>query len=549
MLFTFRPPPLGSVMKSVRCRTPGLYQRFPNLLSNSVLRSLSDCHASELSGPSFGRSCEKADREAYRKIFINDDQHNLEHTFQLLMDIVKRPCLGHFVERIEYVLTPSDGGDYPELPYQRNLSADDMHLLRRAVQNAGFLGNKEERIINMLMQTKLDHDLGYNNPDGCRVWRFGITPTYITQAIVALIVSMSPNIETMAMTQPFYHYSELEEEGEWARELPLVQVFRSANSRPEGTRFLQKLREVYLINRGDCYTSDSRFYMQADLIACLELFNKLPSIESFGIDVFEPDENNGKQTCEQASSNISKIKINHSSLPSSYLLCVMASSKTLTELQYTLGGRASLDGGYHMFNPKAFIKGLSAHKKTLQVLDIDTEDFPWKYPDAVTSQHSYSTDWEKYGGPGEFEFDAYDPDELGEDDPDLKMHRYLTSIWDRDASLKDFVALEELRIGIGFLIYFAQGVEIDDAKRGSVRLVDSLPDSLEYLSIRGYKRGANEAHDKEVAALMAQFDSGSLRLKEIKGVNEIIPNGYHIENPDENDHLLWSLEEVGFSDY
>lgn len=171
MLFTFRPLALGSVIKSVRCRTPGLYQRFPNLPFNTVLRSFSDCHASELSGSSSARSsCEKADRGAYRKILINDDPDNLEYTFQLLMDIVKRPCLGQFVRRIEYVHRPSDGDDYPELPYQRNLSADDMRLLRRAVQNAGFQGDKEEKIINMLMQTKLDHDLGYNTPDGCRVW-------------------------------------------------------------------------------------------------------------------------------------------------------------------------------------------------------------------------------------------------------------------------------------------------------------------------------------------------------------------------------------------
>jgi hypothetical protein len=135
-----------------------------------VIRSFSDCQAPELSGSDFGRSsCEKADREAYRKILINDEQDNLEYMFQLLMDIVKRPCLGHFVKRIEYVYRPSDADDYPELPYQRNLSADDMRLLRHAVQNAGFQGDKEEKVINMLMQTKLNHDLGYTTPDGCRV--------------------------------------------------------------------------------------------------------------------------------------------------------------------------------------------------------------------------------------------------------------------------------------------------------------------------------------------------------------------------------------------
>lgn len=202
-----------------------------------------------------------------------------------------------------------------------------------------------------------------------------------------------------------------------------------------------------------------------------------------------------------------------------------------------------------MFNPKAFIKGLSAHKKTLKILDIDTEEFTLSYPGQAKSHGSFPVDWDEYEGPGEFEFDAYDPDELSEDNPGLKMHRYLTSIWDRDASLKDFVALKELSIGIGLLLYFAQGVGIDDAKRASVMLMDCLPDSLEYLSIRGYKKGANEAHDTQVAALMARFESGSLRLKEIKGVDEIIPNGCNVDNPDKDHHLLWSLEEVGYSDY
>lgn len=59
---------------------------------------------------------------------------------------------------------------------------------------------------------------------------------------------MSPNLESMAMRQPFHHYLDLEEEKVWGKELPLVQVFRRANSRPEGTLFLQKLRNVYLIN-------------------------------------------------------------------------------------------------------------------------------------------------------------------------------------------------------------------------------------------------------------------------------------------------------------
>jgi hypothetical protein len=170
MLLPFRPLSLGSAIKSVRSRTPGLYVRFPNLSSHNITRLFSyrnptDQSVSNLSSRSL---CENADQEAYRRIFINDDQHHFEQTFQLLMNIVKRPCLGHFVQRIEYVY-PTEGGDYPGLPHQRDLSADDMRLLRRAVENAGFKDGKEDRIISMLMQKTLAQDLGYTTPEGCRV--------------------------------------------------------------------------------------------------------------------------------------------------------------------------------------------------------------------------------------------------------------------------------------------------------------------------------------------------------------------------------------------
>jgi hypothetical protein len=366
--------------------------------------------------------------------------------------------------------------------------------------------------------------------------------------MAALFVSLSPNLETMAMTQPFSSHIELEEEATWAIKYPLVQVFRYANSRPEGTHYLQKLRDVYLINKGKLLDWPDYYLDKTDLIACLELFNKLPSIESFGIDALEDDENNGKQMWEGGSSNITKFHINHSSLSSGYLLRVMATSRVITELQYTTGGRGSHDGAYSMFNPKAFIKGLSAHKETLKVLDIDTDQLTMSYPGELCPRHNHFIDWDEYGGPKEFDPDGYRPEDLNEQDEEFMLHLYLVSIWDRDASLKDFVALEELSIPIRFLIYFAQGVETNDAKRNSVMLVDSLPDRVKSLTIRGYRKGVNQKHDAQVAALMTRFESGSLKLQEIKGVDEMIPNGYTLKDPEKEDHLVWSLEERGFSD-
>lgn len=68
------------------------------------------------------------------------------------MDILKRPRLGQFVERIEFIRTPDDSSDYPAKDYERELNPEDMGLLRTAVRDAGFVGAKEERVVNMLMQ-------------------------------------------------------------------------------------------------------------------------------------------------------------------------------------------------------------------------------------------------------------------------------------------------------------------------------------------------------------------------------------------------------------
>lgn len=342
------------------------------------------------------------------------------------------------------------------------------------------------------------------------------------------------------MTQIFDHYLSLEETGTDAIDYPLVRVLQFANSRPKGTtNFLQKLRDVYLINHSQ--DEEDRYYARSDLIACLELFNKLPSIQSFGIDVFEPDNDNGLQICEPKSSNISIIRINHSIISSNFLLCVMAASKVITEVQYTTGGRATLEGGFP-FNPKAFLKGLAEHKNTLKVLDID----PDHHGDYPGQPRPYSgIDWDREA---RMYIDAFDADDEEEDYLELKMDRYMESIWSRHVSLEDLVALEHLSIEIGFLIYLAQGVEVDDAKRASVMLVDCLPDSLQYLSIRGYQKGHKPLWDTQVEALMVRFESGSLRLKEIKGVKEMIPLGFHVENPDDDSHLLWSLKERGFPD-
>lgn len=355
----------------------------------------------------------------------------------------------------------------------------------------------------------------------------------MAQALVAVLVSVSPNIVSMGMTQPFSHYIDDEEEDGPRTEFPLVQLLRQANANPGGTSYLRSLRDVYLINTGELLTDDGRFYVKMDMIGCLELFNRLPSIESVSIDALEEDEDHGKPGFEHKTSNISRVRINHSSLDTTYLLRVLSSCKALRQFQYNIGGRASNDGGFPIFNAKAFIKGICGHKNTLETLDVDIEREIWEFhPDYPHAE----PDFERHGGPAEYE-----------DNEDLEQYQFMISIWEHSGSLKDFVALKELSLGIGLLLYFAKGVSgSDGAKREEVTLANSLPDSLEYLCIRGYQRGKSPDHDAQIDVLVEQFKSGSLKLKEIRGVDEMIPNAETIEDPDYNGELLWSLEDAGY---
>jgi hypothetical protein len=202
-----------------------------------------------------------------------------------------------------------------------------------------------------------------------------------------------------------------------------------------------------------------------------------------------------------------------------------------------MGGRASNDGGNPIVNPKAIIKSILGHKETLEILDLDVDGIV--HLDGVVGDDN---DYECM----EDRFDQYgSPFETDEDPALLNI---LRSIWVHSGSLKDLGSLKKLSLGFKFLLYFARGVSASGTmKKGETpMLVDCLPDSLEYLCIRGYEKGESEEFDRQVDALMAHFESGSSNLKEIRGIMEMIPNSANVDNPDDDSDLLWSLEEAGY---
>ncbi|KAJ5319904.1 hypothetical protein PENANT_c075G02328 [Penicillium antarcticum] len=497
----------------------------------SYILSARDVAALSIQCRALHAMCDMPTRKIYDTISIYSNDESIDGAFGLLMNILKRPTLGHYVRHVESCSATFLSMEFKETAPQRGVNDEDTALVRGAVKKAGFSGHSEDRVVNMLMQ-RMEHATGSY---GFYKYRDTLG-TFIAQALIAVLIALSPNLTSMATPPPFRWH------GQEGVSYPLVEFLRQVKASPEAKPYFQNLRKVYLINKSDSTWSDGRFYVPMDFLACWELFDQLPSIESIGADLVVADEND-KQALESRLSNISRIAINHSHINSNILVQCISSCRILRELQYSIGGRASSDGSSPTVNPKAIIKAILGHKDSLEILDLDV--------DSVTRLEGLAGD--------EYDYESMEF-ELDRDGSPFKewvhpgVSESLRSIWMRQGSLKDFGTLKELSLGLEFLVYFARGVRASEApvEEASMEdhewpiVADCLPESLEYLCIRGYEKGVSEELDRQVDALMAYYESGSSNLKEIKGLVETIPNSDTVGSPDNNGELLWSLTEMGY---
>lgn len=96
--------------------------------------------------------CDMATRKKYHRIGVSSCEEAIDKPFALLMDILKRPSLGNYVRHIECRTATSRHMDYKQVNSQRDLSNEEMTLVREAVKKGGFTGPQEDRVVNMLMQ-------------------------------------------------------------------------------------------------------------------------------------------------------------------------------------------------------------------------------------------------------------------------------------------------------------------------------------------------------------------------------------------------------------
>ncbi|OKL58672.1 hypothetical protein UA08_06034 [Talaromyces atroroseus] len=339
--------------------------------------------------------CNMPLRKRYRRIRITSSRKSFNRAFNMLLDILTKPGLGEHVRHIEYTKECCANEPNPEQP-RRELSGEEMQLLRAATRRAGFVDAEGLRVIDLLLQLV--------NLDVHKYATRGLAP---------------------------------EEVG-----FPLYQLLYRNNTSPQESLFLQHLRSVYMININKDYLDDGRCYSFMDFTGALAMFHRLPSINSVSVDLLL-EMPYATPVAEIAESNVSRIAIHHSSITSMYLASLICSCKALREFEYSIGGRSRTPPAVSFFNVKTFIKAILMHKETLEILDVDVEeDMGYLFKvDSSTRDRCLDVQY----GQREAEVGRSGP-------PPVAM-------WDQSGSLRDFHALKRLSLGVHFLMYFARGVK------------------------------------------------------------------------------------------
>ncbi|EED14782.1 conserved hypothetical protein [Talaromyces stipitatus ATCC 10500] len=450
-------------------------------------------------------------------------EQDCDEAFQLLMSILRQPELGLYIRHIDILRDTQFHGWYKPTPYQRFITEEDGLLLRLAVRNAGWYGAEEELVLNMLLQRHFDLDFSHGFHSSRSRGGRHTRGSHMIQSLAALLMSVCPNLESLKI-RPIGRFMK---EGYPA--LPLEQFLLHSTSIFNSV-FLQRLRRVDLLHTDDALDNDPLFFNRYDLLYHMSLFHQLPSIEHICVGGMEIDEN-GREDFAPLTSNLGRIELLHSVLPTMFLCSIIASSKTLRHFTHSVGGRATQDtGNWHMAFPAIF-RALLIHRESLESLNLDT--------DADYSDELEQEEFEEYLGDLSHDVDVNETEE--ERKAFMNNKSVVELVFMQSGSLRNFTALRRLNIGVRCLFHMAHGTTGDFAS-SNLFLADVLPPHLESLSIRGYQPGMNSLYDAHIQDLFQKFVAGQLgSLKEIYGISEYIPNSatVHLDDVDRYPELVW----------
>ncbi|KAI1272389.1 hypothetical protein F5Y07DRAFT_392033 [Xylaria sp. FL0933] len=423
----------------------------------------------------------------YTRIRVHNDD-DFQRLYPLILDYIREPELAlsvkEFVFRCHLPHSLISMIGQPQLDAlhaaenARDISQE--HLIFQKVTDLGIEGLERSRWVKAL--TWMKPQLVAERTGGFELGGFYKHRNKIFALYAApLLLLLCPNIEVLKY-----------EEGSTVIE----DILRRNNYGLLPSQCLQKLRDVTLLPTGNLILGDERFYVDMDILAMLRLFHRLPAIESLSVDaVGLPLDAGYISHFPPATSNLKRIYVGHSLHGTDVIGTLIRVPKRLEEFTFTTGGRASSDGGYAFTSAATIGKALYSHKSSIRKIDLDID--------------------EHIIGKGPF-YDDKDDDEYDSEEED-----------------KDDIGIKALLGGT------ARDSNGEDAP---FRLAGALPESLEYLLIRGYERGKVAQHDAHIDEFIALKQDRFPALKEVHGIDETIPSAVSIQSPDKNYDQLWQPE-------
>jgi hypothetical protein len=462
----------------------------------------------------------------YRRIRLKTDE-DLDRSYPLVMDYLNQPDLASSVQ--ELVLDRPiprpfypDEGDCGEVATESEHDQDE-NLIIDAVKRLGLGTENEQHIRDALIWKKWKlNTMRPDLPPDTSIEYFRQNAEY-AQSVSPLLLSQCPSVQRLKVNKIGS---------------PLREFLTRANYGMLPQTHLENLRHVKFALDDTSPLYGERFYAGFDILDYLRLIHRLPAIESVSIDGISEDPN-GRTALPPHTSNLKKIHIGHSDLASMILASIIRLPKALEEFSFSIGGRATQDGGFALMFPKTLGKAILCQRSSLTLLDLDVDDYLHVPPGGGEQEDvgdEYYPEWEEEQLSWQRD-DYWKMDEAEskgpiwtKDLPDTRV--YGTTM----GSLQDFTALTHLTIGVKLLL----GVE----GPAPFRLVDALPPSLKFLCIRGYKAGENPAFASQIQELMEKKAEKLPNLKEVEGVESEIPSSKTIERRNgDYEHLLWREED------
>ncbi|KAI0816135.1 hypothetical protein GGR55DRAFT_685794 [Xylaria sp. FL0064] len=414
----------------------------------------------------------------YTRIRVHTDD-DFERLYPLILDYIREPELAlsvkEFVFRchLPYSSFSTTGQTQLDALHAAENSRDisQEHSIFQKVTDLGIEGLERSRWVRAL--TWMKPDLVATRTGGFEVGAvYDHYNKKFAHYAAALLLFLCPNIEVLKY-----------EEGSTVIE----DILRRNNYGLLPSQYLQKLRDVTLLPTDNFILGDERFYVNMDILAMLWLFHRLPAIESLSVDaVGAPFDAGYISHFPPATSNLKRIYVGHSMHGTDVIGTLIGVPKRLEEFTFTIGGRASSDGGHALTFAETIGKALYSHKSSIRKLDLDIDEH------IIGKEPSYDEDED-------------------EDDIGIKVLLGETS---RDSNGED----------------------------APFRLAEALPKSLEYLLIRGYERGKVARHDAQIDEFLASRRDRFPALKEVHGIDEMIPSAVSILSPDKNYDQLWQPE-------